>query len=80
MKKALYFISAYSGKEARDMLIKHPDTNVMLLDVVMEEEDSGLQLVKTIREELKNSILRIILRTGEPRKAPEKQIFLEYDI
>lgn len=78
--KGLEFISAYSAGEARKLLPIHSDAAIILLDVVMEEDDSGLQLVKYIREELKNSNVRIMLRTGQPGQAPEKQIILEYDI
>lgn len=76
----LQFISAYSADEARQLLAEHPDTAVMLLDVVMETDDAGLQLVRYIRQTLNNPFIRIILRTGQPGQAPEKQVVLEYDI
>lgn len=79
-KKGLEFISAFSEKEARDIIKDNPDIAVVLLDVVMEREDSGLRIVKYIREELKNSFVRIILRTGQPGMAPEKSVIVEYDI
>ena len=41
-----------------------------LLDVVMETDDAGLELVKIIRNELHNNVIRIILRTGQPGHAP----------
>ncbi|MCX7745739.1 MAG: DUF3369 domain-containing protein [Clostridia bacterium] len=78
--KSLDFISAHSLKEAKVLMKKHPDTAVILLDVVMEEEDSGLKFVKYVREELKNNLARIILRTGQPGQAPEKKIIVDYDI
>ncbi|XEC95150.1 DUF3369 domain-containing protein [Paenibacillus tarimensis] len=78
--KGLEFISAYSAKEARELLPLHPDAAFILLDVVMEEEDSGLQLVEYIRNKLHNSSIRIMLRTGQPGQAPEKTVILEYDI
>jgi len=37
-------------------------------------------LVKTIREVQKNHLVRIILRTGQPGQAPERQIIVAYDI
>lgn len=76
----LEIISAYSRKEAEQMLPEHPDTAIILLDVVMEETDSGLRLIKYIREELKNHFVRIILRTGQPGQAPEKEVIINYDI
>lgn len=78
--KGLEFISAYTGEEAKNLFKQHDDVAVILLDVVMEEEDSGLKLAKYIREDLKNTLSRVILRTGQPGQAPEKKVILEYDI
>ena len=74
------FISAYSAAEAKEVLINQSDIAVILLDVVMEEDNSGLKLVKYIRDELENDLVRIILRTGQPGEAPEKEVIKEYDI
>ncbi len=74
------FLHAYNGREARQILEQHHDIAVILLDVVMETEDSGLHLVHFIREELQNRAVRIVLRTGQPGKAPAAQVILEYDI
>ena len=74
------FLHAYSGEEAKIVLAEHPDIAVILLDVVMETDDSGLRLVRYIREELCNYTVRIILRTGQPGKAPAAQVILDYDI
>lgn len=79
-EKSLQFINAYSSAEARRLLVEHPDTAVILLDVVMEQDDSGLQLARYIREELANPYVRIILRTGQPGQAPEEQVVVDYDI
>ena len=74
------FLHAYSAGEARKILAEQQDVAVILLDVVMETDDSGLKLVRHIREELKNLAVRIILRTGQPGKAPAAQVILDYDI
>jgi two-component system sensor histidine kinase ChiS len=78
--KALTFLSAYSGAEAKALIETHPDTAVIFLDVVMEENDSGLQVVKYIRQIQKNNLVRIILRTGQPGEAPEQSVIVNYDI
>ncbi len=78
--KKLSFIHAYTLSEAKELIQNYADTTVILLDVVMEEEDSGLQFVKYLRDELKNNIVRIILRTGQPGSAPEKKVAMEYGI
>ncbi|MCP4577443.1 MAG: DUF3369 domain-containing protein [Deltaproteobacteria bacterium] len=78
--RSIEFLSAYSGREARELIVAHPDTAVILLDVVMETDHAGLEVVQHIREELKNKIVRIILRTGQPGEAPEKKVIIAYDI
>lgn len=77
---ALEFYSAHSMDEAKKMIKEHPDAACMLLDVVMETKDAGLEVARFIREDEKNELIRIILRTGQPGKAPEKDIILNYDI
>src|SRR3954469_6853469 len=67
--QGLEIISAFSAAEGRESLRAHPDTAVVLLDVVMESEGAGLELVDYIRHELKNEAVRIILRTGQPGQA-----------
>ncbi len=78
--KPLQFINAYSGQEARRFILAHPDTALILLDVVMETDDAGLKVVKYIREELDNHRVRLILRTGQPGQAPEERVIVDYDI
>ena len=76
----LEFLHAYSGRDARHLIEHHPDTALILLDVVMETDNAGLQVVKHIRETLNNRMVRIILRTGQPGIAPEKEVIRDYDI
>jgi signal transduction histidine kinase/CheY-like chemotaxis protein len=76
----LEIISAYSAEEGRTVLREHPDAAIVLLDVVMETESAGLELVDYIRRQLKNETVRIILRTGQPGQAPERRVIVDYDI
>src|SRR5947207_687334 len=76
----LEILSANSAAEGRKLLQDHPDTAVVLLDVVMESDSAGLELVDFIRTELKNETVRIILRTGQPGQAPERRVIVDYDI
>ncbi|MDR1709006.1 MAG: DUF3369 domain-containing protein [Candidatus Accumulibacter sp.] len=78
--RGLEFLSAYSGNEAKAMMEANPTTAMVLLDVVMEAEDAGLDVVRHIRENLGNHMTRIILRTGQPGQAPERRVIVEYDI
>ncbi len=76
----IQFLSAFSGEEAKEIIRENPDIACILLDVVMESDDAGLEVVRFIRKEAGNRKIRIILRTGQPGKAPEKDIILNYDI
>jgi response regulator RpfG family c-di-GMP phosphodiesterase len=78
--RPLSFINAFTSSEAIDQLEQHPDIAIALLDVVMETDTSGLDLVKTIREDMRNSNIRIVVRTGNPGLAPEESVTLNYDI
>ncbi len=78
--RGIEFLSAFSAAQARQLFLEHDDIALVLLDVVMESDNAGLRLVKTIREELHNTATRIILRTGQPGKAVERSVILEYDI
>ncbi|RNL63505.1 sensor histidine kinase [Zhongshania marina] len=76
----LEFVSAYSGQQARTLIKENPDTAIILLDVVMETDDAGLEVARYIRQELGNHFVRIILRTGQPGLAPERRVLKVYDI
>ncbi|MBV1933199.1 MAG: DUF3369 domain-containing protein [Parvibaculaceae bacterium] len=78
--RPLQLISGYSAKDARVLLKEHADIAVILLDVVMETDHAGLDLVHHIREELGNSAVRIILRTGQAGQAPQRNVIANYDI
>src|SRR5688572_16788821 len=78
--RGLELLSARSAAEARILFGDHPDVAVILLDVVMETEGAGLELVEYVRDELQNETVRIILRTGQPGQAPERRIVVDYDI
>ena len=78
--RELEFIDAYSASEGKDILAENDDIALILLDVIMEESDSGLKVVKYIRETLEKDSIRIILRTGQPGQVPEDKVTSEYDI
>lgn len=78
--KPLEFLSAYSAREASEILTQRDDIAVILLDVVMETPTAGLDLVETIRYRFKNTMTRIIIRTGQPGVAPERFVIDHYDI
>ncbi|MFT2090644.1 DUF3369 domain-containing protein [Paraglaciecola sp. 2405UD69-4] len=78
--KKIEFISVFSGAEAKKAFMEHDDISMVLLDVVMETDDAGLIVADFIRNELNNHFTRIILRTGQPGQAPERDVIVNYDI
>ena len=78
--QGLEVLSAYSAAEGRTLMREHPDIAAVLLDVIMETDIAGLELVEYIRNEIKNETVRIILRTGQPGQAPERRVIVQYDI
>lgn len=80
LNRRLEFIHTYSKAETHERFAVESDIAVVLLDVVMETEHAGLDLVAFIRDELKWRDTRIILRTGQPGYAPEEDAIRDYDI
>jgi response regulator RpfG family c-di-GMP phosphodiesterase len=78
--KKVKLYSAFSSEEAKRILQEVPDIALAIIDVVMEKYMSGLELVRYIREELKNPYIRLVIRTGQPGYAPPREIVLKYDI
>ncbi len=72
--------SAMSAKEAINYLEEHKDVAVALVDVVMETDNAGLELVNHIRNNFNNNEIRLLIRTGQPGAAPEESVFQDYDI
>ncbi len=78
--KGVLLISAYSSEEAKKILTNTNDIAIAIVDIVMEKEVSGFELVKFIREEMGNDTIRIVVRTGQPGYAPPREVILKYDI
>lgn len=76
----LELLHAHSGEEAKEVLERTPEIAVVLLDVVMETSEAGLEVADWIRNDLKDRRIRIVLRTGQPGEAPESDIMVRYDI
>ncbi|WP_159737858.1 DUF3369 domain-containing protein [Vibrio atypicus] len=78
--RGLELVSAYSAIEAKSKCQQERDFALALVDVVMESDHAGLGLVKFIREELQNRVIRLVLRTGQAGQAPEDTVIREYEI
>lgn len=80
LDRNLFFLHAYDSNQALDILKREQDISVILLDVVMENEFAGLDLVRKIRKVLNLKEVRIVLRTGQPGYAPEIDAIRDFDI
>lgn len=78
--RGIRFLHAYSARQAREILATEPEVALVLLDVVMETDNAGLEVVEYVRNVLHNRFIRILLRTGQPGQAPELDVIRRYDI
>jgi len=78
--KRLNILSALTTDQAKRLLADNDDIAMILLDVVMESDRSGLDMVEYIRNVIGNRNVRIVLRTGQPGQAPEHEVITRYDI
>ena len=76
----LRLLTASSSSEAKEVMVANPDVSAILLDVVMESDDAGLQLVRAVREQLGNAEVRIVLITGQPGMAPMRKTLQQLDV
>lgn len=76
----LRILSARTAKDAREIFDSENDIALALIDVVMETEHAGLDLVRYVREKLGNQNTRLILRTGNPGAAPQREIVRHLEI
>jgi len=68
--RAIVVERANSGLEARRMLEARAYA-LAIVDVVMESEAAGLDLVRWLTKELKDDVVRVVVNTGNPMKANE---------
>lgn len=78
--KKIKMINAYSLEQAIEILKNEKDIALAIVDIVMENKNDGFKLIQFIRETLKNRLMRIVVRTGQPGVAPPREIILKYDI
>ncbi len=78
--RRLLLLDALSATEARLVIAANPDIALILLDVVMESDQAGLDLVRHVRNELANRSTQIVLVTGEPGYAPQQEVISGYEI
>lgn len=78
--RSLEFIDTFSAAQTIEALKIHDDVAILFLDVVMEKNNSGFEVIEFLRESQQNYLARIILRTGQPGEAPEEEVIRNYDI
>jgi CheY-like chemotaxis protein len=66
-QRPLRFTHASSGAEAIALLERLDDVHLLLLDMVMERPDAGLEVARWLREEAgRRELPTIVLRSGQP--------------
>lgn len=78
--RGLHLLKARSTHEAKVILDREQDVALALIDVVMESDDAGLQLVDHIRNTQGDRLMRLHIRTGQPGMAPERFVIDHFDI
>lgn len=78
--RALRIASDYSAKEAAHRLAQPHAFALVWLDVMMESDEAGLDLVPQLRAQAHNQALQIIIRTGQSGAVSEWRAVQEYDI
>jgi two-component sensor histidine kinase len=68
-----------SADEARQKLSSH-EYAVAIVDVVMESDRAGLDLVREMRGDRRHRLTQIVVRTGEPGAYPEAKVIEDFHI
>ncbi len=78
--RSLEFISAFSGKEGQQIFEDRKDIALALVDVVMERDQAGLELVDYVRHTLDNHCTRVVVRSGQPGVMHDRSDIAQYEI
>lgn len=78
--RRIHFLHAYSAQQTIECLLHEPEVVALMLDVLSEQKDAGLNLIRTLRDDLGLHDLRIILRTGQSGPSPEIEAIRDCDI
>jgi CheY-like chemotaxis protein len=78
--RPIEILTARSGRETREVLARRTDIAVVILDIVMEMEDAGIETAKWIRSQPALKNLRIIIRSGQPGQLDERALIHNLDI
>ena len=78
--KKLHFFEADSSEKAKKVLSENEDLALIFSDAATKPGYDGLELVKYIRDDLKNNLVHIVLRTEQTDDIPQKEIISKYRI
>ncbi len=78
--RKLELVSAHSGLQGRAVFESRNDIALAIIDVIMETESAGLDLVRYVRTQLRNHFTRLVMRTGHSTLAPEDAVIRDYEI
>lgn len=80
LDRSVQLLKAQSAHDARALFLAEPDIALALVDIVMESEKAGLDLVRWVRGAHGNAKTRIVMRTGQAANLPEDTVVKEYEI
>ena len=78
--RRLALTRAQSAAEARAILAQDPPFALALVDVVMETEHAGLELIDHIRHEPALSSMRVVVRSGQAGRVDRATVLARGDI
>lgn len=78
--RPVHTLHALSARQAHTVLGQHETIGLALIDIVMESEHAGLDLVRWIREVAGNHLMRIVMRTGQAAQLPEETVVRDFEI
>ena len=78
--RPLELVSAYSGAQGREVFESRSDIALAIVDVVMETPHAGLELVRFVRQDMRNHLTRLVMRTGQSGMMLEDHVIRDYEI
>jgi CheY-like chemotaxis protein len=78
--RPLVLTLAHSAAEARAILARDPGFALAMVDVVMETEHAGLELIDHIRHNSTLSAMRVVVRSGQAGRVARDAVLARGDV
>ena len=78
--KPLRIHYARTSEQALECIAQNPNIQLMLIDMVMEDKDSGMKIIQHLRDDLKNERAQIVVRTSVREMLPQQSFVEDYNI